>query len=70
MYIVPADDTTPPPHECDAAIVEVPAVDLGSLTEQHEALGIGDDLGGVKSLPDQLYKLLPEVGERERRRGC
>ena len=68
MYNVPADDTTPPPHECDAAIVEVPAVDLGSLAEQHEALGVGDYLGGIESLPDQLYKLFPEGGERERRR--
>ena len=52
----PANDAASTPHECDAAVVEIPAVDLGRLAEQHEALGIGDDLGGIECLADVLYE--------------
>jgi len=28
------------PHECNASIVKVPAMYLGSLSQEHEALGV------------------------------
>ena len=47
-----ADDATSTPHESDGAIVETPAVALGCLLQQHEALGIADNLGGIQGLSE------------------
>ena len=41
---LPADDAASSPHESDSTIVEVPLVNLGSLSEQHEALCVRYDL--------------------------
>ena len=42
------DNAAAPPHEGNAAHVEVPSVLLCRGAQQHVALGIGDDLGAVK----------------------
>lgn len=44
------DDTTSSPHGGDTGVVEGPVVGLGSLSHEHEALGVRDDLRGVKGL--------------------
>jgi len=49
----PADDAASSPHEGDGSVVEGPAQLLGGLPEEHEALGVGDDLGGVQALEEQ-----------------
>lgn len=53
-----SDDASSAPHEGNGWLVELPAVLLGSLLHQHETLGVGDDLGGVKSLLKVLEELL------------
>lgn len=53
-----ANDAATAPHEGNAGVVQVPAVLLGSLAHEHETLGVGDDLGGVKSLGDIVNELL------------
>ena len=45
-----SDDAPPTPHEGNGPVVELPAVALGRFPEQHEALGIADDLGGIQGL--------------------
>lgn len=45
-----ADDAATAPHQSDAWVVELPAVNLGSFTQEHETLSVGDDLGGVQGL--------------------
>lgn len=46
----PSDDAAAPPHQGDATIVEGPAKFGGCLSQQHKALGVGDDLGSVEGL--------------------
>lgn len=48
----PADDAAAPPHQGDAAVVEGPAEFGGRLSQQHEALSVRDDLGGIEGLED------------------
>lgn len=45
-----ADDAATTPHEGDGRIVKLPAVLLGSLPDEHEALRVGDDLGSIETL--------------------
>ena len=45
-----SDDAPPAPHEGNGPVVELPAVALGRFPEQHEALSIADDLGGIQGL--------------------
>lgn len=52
------DNATTTPHLSNASIVEVPALLLGSLTHEHEALRVRDDLGGVESLLEIIDELL------------
>ncbi len=52
------DDAAAPPHQGDSAIVQLPVEHLGRLPQQHEPLGVGDDLGRVQGLPDVLNKSL------------
>ncbi len=59
MFPSPPDDAAAPPHKGDATVVEVPVVYLGCLPQQHEALSVGDDLGGVEGLANVLHKLRP-----------
>lgn len=47
---LPSDDAAPSPHQSDGAIVEAPAKLFGSLSQQHETLGVRDDLGGIEGL--------------------
>lgn len=53
-----ADDAATTPHESNGGLVELPAVLLGSLLHEHEALGVGDDLGGVQGLLEVVKELL------------
>lgn len=53
-----ANDAAAAPHEGNAGVVQVPAVLLGSLAHEHEALGVRDDLGGVEGLGDIVDELL------------
>lgn len=69
-----ADNAASAPHKGNAGIVQVPAVLLGSLAHEHEALGVGDDLGSVEGLGnivDELFLVASElcVGSRKDRRG-
>ena len=52
------DNATTTPHGSDTGVVQVPAVHLGGLAHEHEALGVRDDLGSVKSLLKVVDKLL------------
>lgn len=45
-----ADNAATTPHEGNGGLVELPAVLLGGVLDEHEALGVGDDLGGIQSL--------------------
>lgn len=47
---VPSDDAASSPHQSDGAVVEGPAELFGCLPQQHEALRVGNDLGGVEGL--------------------
>lgn len=48
-----SDDAASSPHQCDRAVVKGPAKLYGCLSQQHEALCVGDDLGGVEGLEDK-----------------
>ena len=41
---VPADNAAASPHERDGSVVQGPSELIGGLPEEHEALGVGDDL--------------------------
>jgi hypothetical protein len=45
-----ADNAATAPHEGDGRLVELPVVFLGGVLDEHEALGVGDNLGGIQSL--------------------
>ena len=45
-----ADDAALAPEQCDAAMVQFPVVLVGGCAQQHEALGVRDDLGGIQRL--------------------
>ena len=45
-----ADDAASTPHECDARVIEFPAVVMGGSTHEHESLGIGDEFGCIQCL--------------------
>lgn len=45
-----ADNAATTPHESNGRLVELPLVLLGGVLDEHEALGVGDDLGGIQSL--------------------
>jgi hypothetical protein len=52
------DDATPTPDAGDTCVVQVPVELFGSLTHEHEALCIRDDLRGIESLLQVIDKLL------------
>ncbi len=62
LDFVSPDDAPSPPHERDAAVVQVPLVFSGGFAEQHEALRVRHDLGGVQGLSDVLDELLLVAG--------
>lgn len=53
-----SDDAATSPHEGDGRLVELPVELASGLLHEHEALGVGYDLGGVKSLLEVLEELL------------
>ena len=52
------DDAATAPHGSDTGVVEGPVVVNGGLAHEHEALGVRDDLGGVKTLLEVVNELL------------
>ena len=44
------DDTTSTPHECDARVIEFPAIVVCGGTHKHESLGIGDKFRRIQCL--------------------
>ena len=50
---VPSDDAASSPHQSDGSVVEGPAELFGCLPQQHEALRVGNDLGGVEGLQEK-----------------
>ncbi|MPM20211.1 hypothetical protein SDC9_66640 [bioreactor metagenome] len=58
-----ADDAPRPPDEGDAAVVELPVVGLRGRPEEGIPLGVGNDLGGKKGLPDFFQKFVPVAVE-------
>jgi hypothetical protein len=57
------DDTTSSPHLGDTSVVQRPTVFLSGLTHEHESLGVGHDLGGVKGLFEVIDELLLVTSE-------
>ncbi|MEQ2178135.1 hypothetical protein GOODEAATRI_010827 [Goodea atripinnis] len=53
----PSDDAASSPHQGDGAVVERPAELSGCLPQQHEALSVRNDLGGIESLEKQKQSL-------------
>ena len=47
-----ADDTASAPHECDARVIEFPAVVLCGGTHEHESLSIGNKFRRIQCLPN------------------
>lgn len=47
---VPSDDAASSPHQSDGTIVEGPTELFGCLPQQHEALRVGNNLGGIEGL--------------------
>ena len=45
-----ADNAATAPHQSDGGLVQLPAVLLGSVLDEHEALGVGDNLRGIQGL--------------------
>lgn len=63
-----ADDAATTPHEGNGGLVQLPAVLLGGLLDQHEALGVRDDLGSVETLLQILDESLLVTSELSGRR--
>lgn len=57
------DDTTPTPYTSNTCVVQMPVELFGSLTHEHEALCIRDDLGRIESLLQVINKLLLVAAE-------
>lgn len=55
---VPSDDAASSPHQSDGAVVEGPAELFGRLSQQHETLRVGNDLGCIKSLQTHMNRAL------------
>jgi len=53
-----SDNAATSPHEGNGRLVKLPAVLASGLLHEHEALSVGDDLGGVESLLEILEELL------------
>ncbi|KAH3659573.1 hypothetical protein OGATHE_005618 [Ogataea polymorpha] len=51
-----SDDASSSPHQSDGWEVELPVVFLCGLSDQHESLGVRDDLGGVQGLLEVVDK--------------
>jgi hypothetical protein len=67
------DDAAAPPHERDAAEVQLPVVGRARLAEQHEALSVRNDLRCVQCLSDffdeileKYPQMLPTLGFEKR----
>lgn len=58
-----ADNASTAPHEGNLGLVELPAVLLGGVLDQHETLSIRDDLGGVKGLLEVVDESLLVASE-------
>ena len=52
------DDAATAPHARNAGVVEIPALLLGGVTHEHEALRVRDDLRRVESLLEVVDELL------------
>lgn len=57
------DNATTTPHESDGWVVQLPAVLLSSLPDEHKALGVGDDLRGIEGLLKVIDESLLVTGE-------
>ena len=57
-----ADDAAAAPHHGDAAVVEVPVVFLGGGAQEHKALCVADNFGGIKRATDVLDEFRPLAG--------
>lgn len=47
---VPSDDAASSPHQGDRTVVQRPAELFSGLSQQHESLRVGDDLGSIEGL--------------------
>ena len=57
------DNATTTPHESDGWVVQLPAVLLSSLPDEHKALSVGDDLRGIEGLLKVIDESLLVTGE-------
>ena len=57
------DNATTTPHEGDGGVVQLPAVLLSSLPDEHKTLGVGDDLRGIEGLFKVIDESLLVTGE-------
>lgn len=58
-----ADNASTAPHEGNLGLVQLPLVLLGGVLDQHESLGVRDDLGCVKSLLEVVDECLAVARE-------
>mmetsp|Transcript_17377 Transcript_17377/g.34074 ORF Transcript_17377/g.34074 Transcript_17377/m.34074 type:complete len:398 (+) Transcript_17377:108-1301(+) len=58
-----SDDAPPPPHECDVAVVELPAHLIRRRPHQHKALSVADHLGTEHGATQVLQKRSFVAGE-------
>ena len=68
-----ADNAATAPHKGDGRLVELPAILLGGVLNEHEALSIGDNLGGIKGLLEVIDEgslVTLELGGRAREDGA
>jgi hypothetical protein len=68
-----ADDAASAPHEGNGRLVELPVVLLGGVLDEHEALGVGDNLRSVKGLlkvVDESLLIALELGGRAAQDGA
>lgn len=67
--MLPSYNTSTSPHESYSAVIQVPIVNLGGLSHQHEALRVRDNFRGVQSLPQILEELFLVALEHRIRTG-
>jgi hypothetical protein len=58
-----ADDATTAPHQGNFRLVQFPIIFLGGVLDEHEALGVGDNLGCIQGLLQVFEELLPVTSE-------
>lgn len=62
MDSLPPDNTASSPHEGDGAVIQFPVQLLSSLTHEHKALSVGDNLRRVQCLKQETDNMHTNQG--------